>query len=66
MDHETMGNSLQQVAAALEFGTGNSRLTLSEASASKQTTLVPKNHRVAVTPILGGLHHEYRLQEIAP
>jgi putative transposase len=25
----------------------------------------PKNHRVAVTPILGGLHHEYRLQEIA-
>ena len=26
---------------------------------------VPKNHRVAVTPILGGLHHEYRLQEIA-
>jgi putative transposase len=26
---------------------------------------VPKNHRVAVMPILGGLHHEYRLQEIA-
>jgi hypothetical protein len=40
MDHETMGNSLQQVASALEFGAGNSRLTLSEASASKQTTLL--------------------------
>src|SRR5262249_26598567 len=26
---------------------------------------VPKNHRGAVMPILGGLHHEYRLQEIA-
>jgi putative transposase len=26
---------------------------------------LPKDHRVAVTPILGGLHHEYRLQEIS-
>jgi len=26
---------------------------------------IPRDHRVAVTPILGGLHHEYRLQEIA-
>jgi len=24
MDHETMGSSLQQVTAALKFGTGNS------------------------------------------
>jgi len=26
---------------------------------------IPKGHRVAVTPILGGLHHEYRLEAIA-
>src|SRR5262245_17359145 len=26
---------------------------------------IPKGHRVAVTPILGGLHHEYRLEGIA-
>jgi putative transposase len=26
---------------------------------------IPKDHRVAVTPILGGLHHEYQVQKFA-
>jgi putative transposase len=26
---------------------------------------IPKDHRIAVTAILGGLHHEYRLQKVA-
>jgi hypothetical protein len=26
---------------------------------------IPKDHRIVVTAMLGGLHHEYRLQRIA-
>jgi hypothetical protein len=47
------------------LGPGTPELTLPKAELQSQRHCIPKDCRVVATSILGGLHHEYRLEKIA-
>jgi transposase InsO family protein len=47
------------------LGPGTPDPSSPKAELQAQRHCIPKDYRVAVTPILGGLHHEYRLEKIA-
>jgi len=47
------------------LGPGIPDPTAQKAELQSNRHCIPKDHWIAVTPILGGLHHEYRLERIA-
>jgi transposase InsO family protein len=46
------------------LGPGIPDETIHKVEMQTQRHCIPKDHRVVVTPILGGLHHEYKLEGI--
>jgi len=65
MDHETMDSPLQQVTSHSSLGPGIPDPSVQTAEPLINRHCIPQDHRIAVVPILGGLHHEYQLQKIA-
>ena len=62
---QRVGGSLQPGPPALRLGPGipNPPMDLPEKEILR--SYVPRDHRVVAKSVLGGLHHEYRLEKVA-
>jgi hypothetical protein len=49
------------VDSKFELDFGNTQFRIAETPRNQ----IPRNHRISAKPILGGSHHEYRLERIA-
>ena len=47
------------------LGPGIPEPSFPNTSLQTQRHRIPEDHRVSAIPVLGGLHHEYKLQKIA-